>query len=71
MVTTATEKTRAAWWDLLAAIMRAQDGHAETKMLGSWRWGGPALPGPLVSSSVMRSDSKIVHIPSSQSIFEG
>ena len=56
MVTTATEKTRAAWWDLLAAIMRAQDGHAETKMLGSWRWGGPALPGPLVSSSVMGED---------------
>ena len=34
--------------------------------------GGPALLGPLVSLSVMRrSDSKIVHIPSNQSIFEG
>ena len=53
MVTPATEKTQVEWWDLLAEIMRAQDGHAESKTPGSTRWGCLALLGPSVSSSVM------------------
>lgn len=47
-------KTQAEWWLSLAGIMRVQDGHPETGMLGSTGWGGLALLGPSGSSSIMR-----------------